>query len=230
MNIMEYVKSLSDVYGVADFRKDKKQLTETYGKDICMYPYAIVIGHRLNEEIVSKIPLTYNDDTLAQEYLDEYYNSFQRISKIAHKIEDYIKNEGYNSIILNEIDKYDNIHLKTIFSNKASANIAGVGWIGKNNLLVTKEFGPRLTWSTIITDAPLEEYVGSSIDSLCGDCDICVKACPGDAIVNLDNPKKSYSPKKCGDYIIGRKNEGHPTACGMCLYICPYGNKKVEKV
>ncbi|ABC56970.1 MULTISPECIES: 4Fe-4S double cluster binding domain-containing protein [Methanosphaera] len=223
--LMDYVKSLSDVCGVADFRKDSQQLIETYGQDICKYPYAIVIGHRLNEEIVSKIPLSYNDDDIAEEYQNEYFNSFKRISGISHKVEDYIHDLGYNCVILNELEKYEDIHLKTRFSNKASAKLAGIGWIGKNNLLTTREYGPRLTWSTIITDAPLSKYTGNVMESLCGDCNICVKACPGGAIVNLDNPRKSYSPIKCGDYIKSRKKEGHPTVCGMCLYICPYGNK-----
>lgn len=230
MNIMEYVESLSDVCGVADFQNDNEKLVETYGEDISIYPYAIVIGHKLNEEIIEKIPLTYNDDDLAQEYLDEYYNSFKRISKITDKIKSFIEDENYHAIVLSATEEPKEITLKRSFSNKTSANIAGVGWLGKNNLLTTREFGPRLTWATILTDAPLKEYVGHQIESLCGDCQVCVNACPGGAIVNLSDPEKSYSPQKCGEYIMGRKEEGHPTACGMCLYICPYGNDKVKNL
>ncbi|OWT32782.1 hypothetical protein BGI41_05885 [Methanobrevibacter sp. 87.7] len=63
------------------------------------------------------------------------------------------------------------------------------------------------------------------INSLCGDCKLCVNACPGNAIIDSLDPKKSYNPKKCANFLINRKKEGHPFACGMCLYICPYGNK-----
>ena len=90
MSIVEYIESLSDVYGIADFSIEKEELMDMYGEDICKYPYAIAIGHKMIEEIIEKIPLTYTDDDLAKEYLDEYYNSFQRVSKIADKIIDYV--------------------------------------------------------------------------------------------------------------------------------------------
>lgn len=230
MSIIEYVEELSDIYGVADFSKNEEKLIETYGEDICKYPYAIAIGHKMLEEIIENIPLTYNDDKLAQEYLDEYFNSHQRVSKIADKIVAKIESEGYEALVLDVSGKNDKLNLKMPFSNKASAHLAGIGWLGKNNLLTTKEFGPRLTWATILTNAPLADYAGDIMDSLCEDCTICVNACPGNAIVDLPNPKESYSPEKCGDFLMSRKNEGHPVACGMCLFICPYGNKKTRKI
>lgn len=122
----------------------------------------------------------------------------------------------------------EKLNLKIPFSNKATAHLAGIGWLGKNNLLTTKEYGPRLTWATILTNAPLAEYAGDTLESPCGNCTVCVKACPGNAIVDLPDPKKSYSPEKCGEFLMSRKKEGHPVACGMCLFICPYGNKKLN--
>lgn len=229
MSIIDCVEEYSDIYGIADFSKNREKLIETYGEDICRYPYAIAIGHKMIEEIIENIPLTYTDDRLAQEYLDEYSNSHERVSQIAEKILKQIESEGYHAIILDVSGKNEELNLKRPFSNKASANLSGIGWLGKNNLLTTKEFGPRLTWATILTDAPLGEYAGEQISSLCGDCTICVKACPGKAIVDLPDPSESYSPEKCGNYLFKRQKEGHPVACGMCLFICPYGNKKVKK-
>ena len=230
MSIMEYTESLSDICGVADFSRDEEKLIETYGEDICKYPYAIAIGHKMLEEIIEKIPLTYNDDKLAQEYLDEYFNSHQRVSKIADKIVAYIKDSGYNAIKLDVSGTAPELNLKIPFSNKASANLAGIGWLGKNNLLTTREFGPRITWATILTDAPLSDFAGSPMKSLCADCTFCVNACPGKAIVDLPDPKKSYSPDKCGEFLMSRKKQGRPLACGMCLYICPFGNKKSKEL
>ncbi len=230
MSLVDYIDSLCDVYGIADFSKNEEELIEVYGEDICKYPYAIAIGHKMLEEIIENIPLTYNDDELAKEYLDEYFNSHQRVSKIAHKIVKYIEKEGFSAIVLDVSGNSEELNLKKPFSNKTSANLSGIGWLGKNNLLTTKEYGPRLTWATILTDAPLAEFAGSPMKSLCGDCEICVKACPGKAIVNLPDPSKSYSPQKCGDYLMERKSSGHPVACGMCLYICPFGNEKSRKV
>ena len=230
MSIIDYVNELSDVYGVADFNKDKEELIETYGEDICKYPYAIAIGHKMLEEIIENIPKTYSDDKLAQEYLDEYYNSHKRVSSIAQKIVQRIKDEGYHAIELDVSGTSPELDLKMPFSNKASAHLAGIGWLGKNNLLTTKEFGPRLTWATVLTDAPIGEHAKDELESLCGDCTLCVNACPGKAIVDLPDPKESYSPEKCGKFLMDRKDEGHPVACGMCLFICPYGNDKSREL
>lgn len=230
MSIMEFIDSRTDIYGIADFNKNRDELVETYGEDICKYPYAIAIGHKMIEEIIETIPKTYNDDKLAQAYLDEYFNSHQRVSKIANEIVEEIEKEGYHAIVLDVSGKSEKLNLKQSFSNKASAHLAGIGWLGKDNLLTTKEFGPRLTWATILTDMPLGEYAGNPMESLCDDCTICVKACPGKAIIDDPDPKVSYSPKKCGEFLSKRQEEGHPVACGMCLYICPYGNKKVEQL
>lgn len=230
MNIIKYAQQLSDICGVADLNKDHEELIKTYGKDICKYPYAIVIGHKMREDIIEKIPLSYQNDKIALEYLNEYHDSHQRAAKIAEKIASKIKQENKHAIILDVGGNSDELNLKMPFSNKASAHIAGVGWLGKNNLLTTKEFGPRLTWVTILTDADLSEYVKDEMKSLCGDCVMCVNACPSNAIEDLDDPKKSYDPVKCGEYIMGRRDEGHPMACGMCLYICPYGNSKSAKI
>ncbi|MBE6494647.1 MAG: epoxyqueuosine reductase [Methanosphaera stadtmanae] len=230
MSLIDYIEELSDVYGIADFSLNQDELIETYGEDICKYPYAIAIGHRMLEDIIEKIPLTYNDDELAQEYLDEYYHSHQRVSKIAKKIIKYIENENYQAIELDVSGTNPSLNLKMPFSNKASAHLAGIGWLGKNNLLTTEKYGPRITWATILTNAPLAEYTGRPMESLCGDCDMCVKACPGKAITDLPDPAKSYDPNKCGEFLMSRKEEGRPIACGMCLYICPYGNEKTRKI
>jgi epoxyqueuosine reductase QueG len=59
--------------------------------------------------------------------------------------------------------------------------LAGLGWIGKSALLVTKEFGSAVRISSILTDAPL--ISNSPYDSsLCGGCTACENACPAKAI------------------------------------------------
>lgn len=81
MDIMQYTENLTDICGVAHLMEDKERLIETYGDDICKYPYAIVVGHLMDHDIIESIPLSYNDDKIAQDYLDEYFNSHQRAAK-----------------------------------------------------------------------------------------------------------------------------------------------------
>jgi epoxyqueuosine reductase len=61
------------------------------------------------------------------------------------------------------------------------AQLAGLGCIGKNSLIINPVYGPWVRLRSIVTDAPLvpdEPYT----EDLCRDCDLCVKACPVDAL------------------------------------------------
>ena len=69
----------------------------------------------------------------------------------------------------------------TLLPHKTVATRAGIGWIGKSALLVTEEYGSALRISSILTDAPLVSATAVNA-SKCGDCMICTKACPGEAL------------------------------------------------
>ena len=60
--------------------------------------------------------------------------------------------------------------------------MSGLGWIGKNNLLVTEKYGAALSMCSLLTDLPLDTIKTEMISSRCGECNLCVKACPVQAI------------------------------------------------
>jgi len=118
--------------------------------------------------------------------------------------------------------------LEACFSHKRAAVLAGLGWIGKNCLLVTPEFGPRVRIATIFIGRELP--TGTPVtESLCGECTACVSACPGGLIMGL--PWKPGTPREnlldahgCSEFreglrpLLDRKGE-----CGRCLLVCPQG-------
>jgi hypothetical protein len=72
--------------------------------------------------------------------------------------------------------------LYPLFPHKTAATCAGLGWIGRNGLLIHPDYGPRLSWATVLTDAPLEPAKAPVTRSACGSCRRCVGACPAGAI------------------------------------------------
>jgi len=118
--------------------------------------------------------------------------------------------------------------LEAAFSHKSAAVLAGLGWIGKNCLLVTPEFGPRVRIATILIGCELPSGVPMT-KSICGACDACVSACPGGFITGLTwepgTPRERLlDAHGCNDFrenrrpLLGRKSE-----CGRCLLACPWG-------
>ena len=71
--------------------------------------------------------------------------------------------------------------LYSLFNHKMAATSAGLGWIGKNGLLINPDHGPRLSLTTVLTDARLRPDQPVE-HCLCGDCTLCVEHCPSGAI------------------------------------------------
>jgi epoxyqueuosine reductase len=125
----------------------------------------------------------------------------------------------------------DEIGLFAPFSFKYAAVQAGLGWIGKNGVLVTREFGPRVRLGVLLLDYPLACGTPATTGS-CGDCHACVDACPWNLIkgtvwnisVKRDDllDYRECNRKRSG-YIAshGRKHE-----CGHCILTCPRGLRR----
>jgi epoxyqueuosine reductase len=116
--------------------------------------------------------------------------------------------------------------LYKLFCHKTAATCSGLGWIGKNGLIINEKYGSKLTWATVLTDAPLgadRPYVSSR----CGDCDLCVRHCPSGALQgrlwSRRNPlREIVSYDKCRSLKSGRTSlKGKPN-CGFCVTVCPY--------
>lgn len=120
--------------------------------------------------------------------------------------------------------------LYMFFSHKVAATCAGLGWIGKNGLLVSKKYGPRLVWATVLTNAPLEVSGTPITNGKCGKCKKCVEACPSGAIpdrewvleeglvahINVEACKRQLEKKLL---YTGNKY------CGLCIEVCPIGKE-----
>jgi ferredoxin len=109
---------------------------------------------------------------------------------------------------------------------KLVGRFAGLGWIGKNHLLVTPERGPRVALATVLTDAPLPPTADKPMEDRCGDCTKCIDICPIQAFKDepLDeaNPLASFDGGKCST-VRAVINPTYWGGCGMCMMICPFG-------
>ena len=107
------------------------------------------------------------------------------------------------------------------------AQRSGVGWVGKNANLITKNHGSFFFLAEIITDLELAE--DSATADHCGSCRRCIDACPTDAIVSereIDGSKCiSYATIELKDSIpesFRGKMEDWMFGCDICQDVCPW--------
>jgi epoxyqueuosine reductase QueG len=163
------------------------------------YPCAVLFGKALSREYVSAIRAGLEPKR------KEVNNTERKMDALAVKVADWLEADGYQSIARLKPGK---------LPHKTVALRAGLGFIGKNNLLVTSRYGCALMLGKVLTMAP---FVTSSVlakEPQCGDCRICVDVCPTGALLG-----KTWSVTTTREEILTRK---HCNLCLKCMVYCPY--------
>lgn len=106
---------------------------------------------------------------------------------------------------------------RSIVSQKHAAQAAGLGTIGRNTLLITPEFGSMVWLGAVLTEAALEP--DPIREKICDGCNLCVKACPVNALEDTQ-----LQQQMCWDHAFGENQitQNWEISCHKCRDICPY--------
>jgi epoxyqueuosine reductase len=195
------------------------------------FPFGISIAIALNPKIMSDV----KEGPTAQ-----YYAEYKRLNSILDNLgqstAQWLMDKGYKAKARPATFSEDKATLSAKLPHKTVATRAGLGWIGKCNLLVTKRCGSAIRLTTVLNDAPLA--AGQPVNtSLCGHCTHCVDACPARAHTGVNwqagMPRESlYDAFKCRETARGlsMKSFGEPVAlCGLCIVACPWTKKYLDR-
>lgn len=189
------------------------------------YPCAVSWVVRMDPEIMRSIL-----DGPNRAYADEYARVNDRINGLSAALAGEMAARGFGSLALAASERTDEENIRGDFPHKTAATRAGLGWIGRNCQLVTREFGPWVRLGTVFTDmelpcgAPVEE-------SFCGSCRRCVEACPANALTGDEwrpgSPREELLDARACDawkkQHYRQYHGGHN--CGICSAACPFGRK-----
>jgi len=155
-------------------------------------PNAILFGIVLSPDYIKEVSNTpdYVKARVENNYDfddDEYLITELKTGELSDYIAGYLHEHGYNAYSQSDENQiktadFDGVYGKTYLPHKTIALLAGIGWIGKNNLLVTREYGSGLCLGAILTDAPLNTVKCEPIDSECRACNVCKDICEVNAL------------------------------------------------
>ncbi|MDP8234240.1 MAG: hypothetical protein P9M06_05515 [Candidatus Saelkia tenebricola] len=208
---LEVLNAGASVFGTTCIKniKDKFNISKDEIKDL---NYAISIGFRLSSKILDSIK-----DHPTKIYFHHYKMVNMFLDQLALKITAILQNENNLAFPIPASQivewKSQTAHL----SHKEVAYLAGLGWIGRNNLLVTPEYGAQVRFVTILTDLKLPQ--GETMDFNCGDCFDCIETCPAQAIKELPS---EFDHISCYNKLdeFKKKNFVGQHICGICVRSC----------
>ena len=160
---------------------------------------------------------------------------------LSHRIARYALGDDYHDVLDRILRQFESAiggkGIKTWryvdtgpLSDRALAAQAGLGWIGKNGMLINEEHGSYFFIGTLLTS--LENDVKAvSVADRCGACTRCIDACPTNAIL----PNRTVASEHCISYLTieHRGALDHPLhenafGCDICQEVCPWNERPAE--
>jgi epoxyqueuosine reductase QueG len=178
---------------------------------VSQFDRAISLGKRLLDPIIEDIK-----DRPTLLYFHHYRQLNFFLDRGAFLLSSLIQDRGYRALPIpaSQIIDWD----KQIghVSHKTVGRLAGLGWIGRNNLLVNPELGSRYRLVTILTDMSLS--ADKAMERDCGKCMACLNTCPAQAIKENINDFDHWA---CFDKLKEFRRQGvGQHICGVCIKAC----------
>jgi epoxyqueuosine reductase QueG len=197
------------LFGVADL----KEISDASG-DVSLngLTTGIIFGYRLNDVVLDGIV-----DHPTRTYQYHYRQVNLLLDHVGLRIASYIQELGFRVFPVPSSQVVDWDSLAGHVSHRAIGRLAGLGWIGKNNLLVNPVYGSRARYASVLTDMDLP--YGGPIEGDCGACRRCSVSCPGRAI---GEDRSDFDLAKCKETIDRVRKIANIGShiCGICVKAC----------
>jgi len=213
-------------FGVASVEAMLATGLECPAPELARLPRAISVGFRLSDAIIESL-----EDGPTKLYAHHYRMANMQLDRIALELTAALQERGFDALPLPASQIVDWDTQRGLASHKWVAYFAGLGFFGLNNLVVHPEFGARMRYVSVYTDAPLPTDRPIDADGgpsgRCGDCRACVEACPCGAI---GTSREAFDLERCAEQLRLFKKQGNVGhyICGLCIKACPGPERRQE--
>lgn len=207
---------------------DLTSLPETPGSAM---PRGISIAVPLDLKAVNRL-----STGMTYAYFAEYNRANTLLDFLASLAADLLQAHGYDAIpmTVKSVKQSFQGH-STVLPHKTVATRAGMGWIGRSGLLVTKERGSAVRITSVLTNA-LFSCAEPVNESSCGTCGMCVRNCPGQAPLgpawSVNSSREDFIDiLACRKTCVERSWPVAPgmSMCSLCVLVCPWTQKAIEE-
>jgi len=225
IDILKQELSAHYLFGFAD-------LTGLLPEKFSSFARGISILRKLDPGILNN-----NKNGPTRAYFHHYEAINEELRLVIYKISSQLKDAGIKCLGRkptsndSEIDAKYSKTLRTEISHKMIATRAGLGWIGKTDLFISRKWGPRLRLASILFEVPVQIDSDPVEKSECKSCTVCVDHCPAKAgngkewDIHTDRDA-FFNAFKCRDMCrrLAKENlDLSMSLCGRCVAICPIG-------
>jgi len=200
-----------DLFGVADISKIKNEILINSGL-LKKLDKAICLGVALSRPILEEI-----ENQPTKLYFHHYRTINMFLDQAALKLARLIQAAGFLALPIPASQIVDWQKQTAHLSHKKIGVLAGLGWIGRNNLLVNEKLGSQFRLVTILTDMNIP--INKPSKNNCGRCFACVNACPVSAIKKNGD---EFDHQKCFAALkdFQKQHVVEQYICGVCVKAC----------
>jgi epoxyqueuosine reductase len=199
------------LFGLADITEAREEflLDDEVKK---RFDRAVSLGKGLIHSVIEEIK-----DQPTTLYFHHYRQLNFFLDRAAFLLSSHIQELGYDALPIPASQIIDWENQKGHLSHKKMGYLAGLGWMGRSNLLVHPDFGARFRLVTVLTDMPLE--ADRPLRGGCEECMKCLETCPAQAI---KEKREDFDHLSCFEKLKEFRKKGivGQHICGVCVKAC----------